>query len=104
MRVAPLEQDVLLGSHDEERRAEGEHEEAFEIDVGPIHDVEGAGLGRNSSRMLTSCVLPAVMRINVGMLPRRSNSVCIFTAALRRRNLAHGNSERHRSMVVESRA
>ena len=45
MRVAPLEQDVLLGSHDEERRAEGEHEEALEIDVGPIHDVEGAGLG-----------------------------------------------------------
>ena len=40
-----MEQDVLLGSHDEERRAEGEHEEAFEIDVGPIHDVEGAGLG-----------------------------------------------------------
>ena len=52
--------------------------------------------------MLTSCVLPAVMRINVGMLPRRSNSVCIFTAALRRRNWAHGNSFRHRSMVVES--
>ena len=45
MRVAPLEQDVLLGSHDEERRAEGEHEEAFEIHVGPIHNVEGAGLG-----------------------------------------------------------
>ena len=45
MRVAPLQQDVLLGSHDEERRAKGEHEEAFEIDVGPIHDVEGAGLG-----------------------------------------------------------
>ncbi len=44
MRVAPLEQDVLLGSHDEERRAESEHEEAFEIDVGPIHDVERAGL------------------------------------------------------------
>ena len=35
----------FFGSHDEERRAEGEHKEAFEIDVGPIHDVEGAGLG-----------------------------------------------------------
>ncbi len=36
--------------------------------------------------MLTSCVLPSVMRINVGMLPCRSSSVCIFTAALCRRN------------------
>ena len=35
----------LLGADDEERRAEGEHEEAFEIDVGSIHNVEGAGLG-----------------------------------------------------------
>ena len=34
----------------------------------------------------------------LGMLPRRSNSVCIFTAALCRRNLAQGNSE------IESRA
>ena len=45
MRVAPLQNDVLLGADDEERRAEGEHEEAFEIDVGSIHNVEGAGLG-----------------------------------------------------------
>ena len=31
-----------------------------------------------------------------GDVARRSNSVCIFTAALCRRNLAQGNSERHR--------
>src|ERR1019366_5388627 len=43
-------------------------------------------------------------RINVGMLPGRSSSVCILTARLPRRNRAHGNSARHRSMVVESRA
>src|SRR5437870_5549308 len=44
------------------------------------------------------------MPINVGILPRRSNSVCILTAPLCLRNLAHGNIERHRSMVVESNA
>src|ERR1039457_3558008 len=54
--------------------------------------------GRISSRMLTSCTLPLVMLMNVGMLPCRSSNVCILTAALCFRNLAHGNNERHRSM------
>src|SRR5712692_7769652 len=52
--------------------------------------------------MFTSCTLPSVMWMNVGMLPCRSSSVCILTAALCLRNLAHGNSDRQRSMVVES--
>ena len=104
MRVAPLEQDVLLGSHDEERRAEGEHEEALEIDVGPIHDVEGAGLGEELVEDVDVVRFASGNAYNVGMLPRRSNSVCIFTTALRWRNWAHGNSFRHRSMVVESSA
>ena len=51
-----------------------------------------------------SCTLPPVMRMNVGILPCRSSSVCIFTAAFCLRNLAHGNSDRQRSIVVESRA
>jgi hypothetical protein len=42
--------------------------------------------------------------MKLGMLPRRSSSVCIFTAALVERNGAHGNTDRHRSMVVASRA
>ena len=33
---------------------------------------------------------PSVMRINVGMLPCRSNKVCILTAALWWRNRAQG--------------
>src|SRR6266404_9126658 len=32
------------------------------------------------------------------MLPRRSSSVCSFTALLRRRNFPHGKSDRHKSM------
>src|SRR5271166_1430477 len=43
-----------------------------------------------SSSILTSCTLPSVTRIKVGMLPRRSSSVCSLTAALRRRNRAPG--------------
>jgi len=41
-RIAPLEQDVLLGAYDEERRAQGEYEEPLEIDVAAIQDVERA--------------------------------------------------------------
>src|SRR6516225_9250977 len=54
--------------------------------------------------MLTSCTAPSVMPINVGMLPCRSSRVCILTAVLCFLNLAHGNRERHKSMVVESNA
>ncbi len=38
---------MFFRPHDKERRAEGEREEALEIDVGAVHDVEGAGLGRD---------------------------------------------------------
>lgn len=88
MRVAPLDQDVLFGAHHEEGRAECEDVEALEIDVAAAHHVEGLHFGRISSRMFTSCTVPSVMRMNVGMFPCRSNSVCILTAALRLRNLA----------------
>src|ERR1022692_3575428 len=40
----------------------------------------------------------------LGVLPRKSSSVCIFTAALVVRNGAHGNSDSDKSIVVESRA
>ncbi len=38
------------------------------------------------------------------MLPCRSSSVCILMAALCSRNLAQGNNQRRRSMVVETRS
>ena len=43
------------------------------------------------------------VRIAAG-LPRRSSRVWSFTAAFSLRNLAQGNTERQRSMIVESRA
>src|SRR5665213_1070018 len=33
------------------------------------------------SRTLTSCILPSLMWMNAGILPRRSSRVCSFTAA-----------------------
>ena len=57
---------------------------------GYVHDV------------VIGCGAPIDMKL--GMLPRRSSSVCIFTAALVVRKCAHGKTDRHRAMVVESRA
>ena len=42
--VAPLEQQVRLGAHHEEGRAERQHEEPLEVDVAAIHHVERAHL------------------------------------------------------------
>ena len=42
--------------------------------------------------------------MKLGMLPRRSISVCSLIAALVERNGAHGNSVKHKSIVVESSA
>jgi hypothetical protein len=44
------------------------------------------------------------MKMKDGILPRKSKSVCILTAALVDRNGAQGKTERHRSMVVASSA
>ena len=47
MRVAALEQDVGLGAHNEEGRAEREDVEALEIHVAAVHDVERTRLRQN---------------------------------------------------------
>src|SRR6266853_1730750 len=51
-----------------------------------------------------SPILPLETWIKLGIGPRRSSSVCILTAALVERKSAHGNSERHKSIVVLSSA
>ena len=56
------------------------------------------------SSALTSCIFPLEMWTKQGMLPRRSMSVWSLTAALRLRKEAQGNRDRHRSIVVESKA
>src|SRR5207249_8977028 len=50
--------------------------------------------------MLTSCILPSLMWMKVGILPRRSSSVCSLTAALGERKGAHENVERRVSTHV----
>jgi hypothetical protein len=42
--------------------------------------------------------------MNVGIGPRRSSNVCSLIAAFLARKRAHGNTDKQRSMVVESKA
>src|ERR1017187_3846992 len=42
--VAALQQDVGFGAHYEEGGTEREEEEAFEIHIGAVHDIESTGL------------------------------------------------------------
>src|ERR1039457_5858137 len=46
--------------------------------------------------MLTSCSLPSLIWIKLGILPRRSSNVGILTAALVVRTGAHRNSDKDR--------
>ena len=78
--VAALGLEIGLGARDEEGPRLVQPVQALEIEIAPVHDVEGAGSGNNSSSTLTSCSFPSEMWMKVGMLPRRSISVCSLIA------------------------
>ena len=75
--------------------------QAAKVDIPSIHEVDGTSLGYPSiSSACASCSLPSEIRIKLGMSPRRSSNVCIFTADFVDRKCAHGNTDKQRSMVV----
>jgi len=78
--------------------------EPLEVHVTPIHDVEGAGLDQQEVQH-NDVVHLAVGDVDEGgdRSPQIEQRVQL-TAALVERNGAHGNIDRHRSMVVASRA
>jgi hypothetical protein len=100
---APCIEDSL-GARDEEAARLIERVEPLIVQVAPIHDVEGAGLDKQQVQHVDVVHLAVGDVDEGGDRPRRSSSVCNFTAALVERNGAHGNIDRHRSMVVASRA
>ena len=96
--------DVRLGTRDEEGPGLVQHIKAGKVDVATIHDVDGSGFRQEHIEGMNVVQLAIRDVDKIGMLPRRSSSVCIFTAALVVRKCAHGKTDRHRAMVVESRA
>ena len=95
---------IRLGAGDEEGAGLVQHMQACEVDITTIHDVGCTGLGQQQVEGVNVVQLAVRDMDELGMLPRRSSRVCIFTAALVERKCAHGNSDRHKSIVVESSA
>ena len=99
-----LEAEPSFGTGDEESPCLIEAREPLEVDIATIHHVESASFWDELIENVHIVELAVADVQEVGILPRKSSSVCSFTAALVERNGAHGNSVKHRSMVVESRA
>ena len=47
MRIAALQQDVVLGASDKERGGERQPVQPIEVEISAVHQVEGAGLWRD---------------------------------------------------------
>lgn len=62
------------------------------------------GSRSNSSKRFTECTFPREMLINEGKFPRRFDKMWNLRVAFRLRKVSHGNSEEHRSIVIESNA
>ena len=104
-RINPVIVHVDFGARDQEGAGLMEHTEPAKIDIAAIHHIDRSGLGDDQIEGYTaSPILPCETWIKLGIGPRRSSSVCIFTAALVERKSAHGNRDRHRSIVVLSSA
>src|SRR5665811_877 len=95
---------IVFGSRDEECTCMMDRMESPEIDIAAIHDVNRSSLQGDQVQR------KGIAHFTVGNMdktrdrPRRSSRVCILTAALVERKSAHGNSERHKSIVVLSSA
>ena len=81
-----------------------QHIKAGKVDVATIHDVDGSGFRQEHIEGMNVVQLAIRDVDKTRNVARRSSSVCIFTAALVVRKCAHGKTDRHRAMVVESRA
>ena len=64
----------------------------LEVEVAAVHDVERAGLGNQPVKDVDVVQLAVADVRKLGMLPRRSSSVCSLIAALVDRKTAHGNT------------
>ena len=73
--------------------------QALEVEIAAVDDVDGPGLEHHVVEDFTSARFPSVIRITVGIEPRRSSCVCsssLHPAA----EVAHGKTERQRLTIV----
>src|SRR2546423_7459541 len=102
--IDPVGIHVRFGTGDKEGAGQMQPMEPDEIDIAAIHHVDGARFREEQIERVDIVQLAVREWMKLGMLPRKSSRVCIFTAALVERKCAQGKTDRHRSMVVESSA
>jgi hypothetical protein len=102
--IDPMRAQIRFGARDEEGASLLQRMEAAEVDLATVHHVDGAGFGNQHVKRMNIVQLAVRDMEKLGILPRRSSSVCIFTADLVDRKWAHRNTDMHKSMVVESSA
>jgi hypothetical protein len=103
--VASLELHVALRTGNEERLRLRDGKQARKVDVAAVEEIERTGLEIDQIERVDIVQLAVAEAGEArGMLPCRSSSVCSLMAAFWARNGAHVNTDRHRSMVVESSA
>ncbi len=102
--VSPSEAQICLGSRHKETACLVQTMQSGEVEIAAIHDVERPSLGNDLVENVHIVQLAVADVDEAGMLPRRSSSVCSLMAALAERNGAHGNTDRHKSIVVASSA
>jgi hypothetical protein len=79
-RTESMSLHVRSGTCYEERTGPMHRMQAAEIDIAAIRDVYGTRLCVSISRAWTSAILPSEICRKLGILPRKSNSMCIFPA------------------------
>src|SRR5215472_4145347 len=104
MRVAALDLEVGLATGYEETAGFVKAIEALEVEETTIHDVEGAGLGQQLIEDVDLVHL-AITDVNEGGdVAAQIEQRMQLDGCVGRANTAHGNTDRHRSIVVVSSA
>ncbi len=102
--VAALDFEIGLGASDKETACIAQSKKAFEIDVAAIHHIESAGLDNQLVEQVDFVPL-AIADMNKRRDIASQVQQCVqLDRRLGRTERCQGNTDRHRSMVVASRA
>jgi hypothetical protein len=81
-----------------------QHKQAHEVDVGAVHDVDGARLRHQQIEGVNVMQLAVRDMDEAWNIAAQIEQRVHFTADFVMRKCVLGNTDRHKSMVVESRA
>src|SRR5262245_43296831 len=104
MRIAALCSEVRLGAGNEEAASIVEPGQSLEVNVSSIHDVEGSWLGHEVIENVDVVKLAVADEDKRGNAATQIEQRVKLHGGLRRSEGAQENTERHRSIVVESSA